>query len=181
MRIILTEEEMALMADYAKRFYEHKGEQTSKKKQFYQGDDPLYPDKKGFTAEFAVHKFFGVEMPDFNPEYTKKDMLLGYKGKELVCDIKSTIYSRKDEGGYYKALTINEGVYNSNLREKEIDAFIGVEVWKDLTTVELHGIISWENFLKHKERFEFNNGGYAPCVPITELMLLSKDFTYLES
>ena len=181
MKIKLTQEDKDWIEDYTQRFYEHKGKETSLKKQPYKGDDPLYPDRKGYTGEYVIHKFFGVEMPDFNPEYTKRDMLLGYKGSRLICDIKTTVYTNYGDSSHCEALTVSQGVFNSNLDERKIDVFIGVQLNKELSIAEIHGVISWEKFLKIQEPFVFKDGGKAPSVPVSELLYLSNDFKYLES
>ena len=180
MKIEITPKDREFITDYAQRFLEHKGVDTSLKTQVGSGD-PLQYDIKGYAGEFVVHKFFGVEMPDFDPYYTKRDMLLEYLKKRYVCDIKTTVYSVQLDGAWTKILSINDRIFQSNLQNKSIDAFIAVEIDKEVTKGEILGIISWETLLKHKKTYTFKNGSQVPCVEIEYLKPLDNNFKYIES
>lgn len=180
MRIEITHLDKEFIVDYAQRFLEHKGVETSLKNQMGKGD-PLQYDIKGYAGEFVMHKFFGVEMPDFDPHYTKRDMLLGFRDKRIVCDIKTTVYTVLLDGVWTKILSINDKIFQSNLQNKWIDAFIAVEIDKEVTYGDVLGIISWESLLKNKKMNTFSNGNKVPCVEITNLKPLSNEFKYIES
>ena len=180
MIIEITREDLDFIKDYAKGVLKHKGVDTSLKFQYGKGE-PLQYDIKGYTGEFVVHKHFGITMPEYNPEYTKKDILLDHNGKQLVCDIKTTVYPAKLLYGWGKILTVGEKIVESNQMDKKIDAFIAVDINKDYTAADILGIISWERFVALKKTHSFSNGGSAPFVPVTELTELTDDFTYLGS
>jgi len=120
MKIYLNQQEVDFVKNYAERFCEHKGKESSDK--YKQGSDTaLAYDIKGYSGEFAVHKHFGVDMPDFNPEYTKRDMVISYGEIQLSCDIKTSIYSKEDEDGVrYKVMGIKPEIFKSNLGSKKI-------------------------------------------------------------
>ncbi len=182
MKYTFTFEEQQFIKDYAERFFKHKGKASSDKYK-RSSSSGLAIDIKGYSGELAVHKFFMVKMPDFNPEYTKKDMLLGFNGTEIVCDIKTSIYSKPDGwGGRYKVMGMANNVYDANKENKKIDAFIAVDMKRDNTEAEILGIILWEDFVKHHERIAVGQkGDIIPCVNIKHLEEMGDYFEYISS
>lgn len=167
----------------------HKGEETSRKEQMG-GKDPIEYVKKGFAGEYAVHIFFDKEMPPFRPVFTVVDMILAREGVEYNCDIKTTIYERGGE----KFLVVKPNLYQRNLdniefnkkvvdpklKKEVIDAYIAVEIDKNGDWAEIHGIISWEKFLKHQETFSFGRDK-SPSVNLKHVRGLQGDLEYVSS
>lgn len=178
----ITQEEQQFIKAYAERFCEYKGEESSEKNK-RGSDTALAYDIKGFSGELAIHKHFLVRMPDFDKRYSKRDMLIGFDDKKLVCDIKTSIYSKGDYwGNRYKVMGIYQGVYNSNIEKKEIDIFIAVEMNWNNTEADILGIISWKQFLKNKEIITFSKSSDTiPCVNIKYLSQIGDEFTYIKS
>ena len=192
-KIVFTQEDKDFILDYAQTVMEHKGEEKSLEKQLGKGK-PIDYVIKGYAGEYAIHKFYGQEMPPFDPHYTKKDIILSKDGKEYVCDIKTSIWWNKDEGGWYKVLTVPQFIINQNkenieknksIQEEEskmevIDAYIAVEVdYKNMDWAEIHGIISWKSFLEHQETHLFKGGKTCPSVAIKHFRYLGDDLEYV--
>lgn len=206
-KIEFTQEDWDFIGDYVDKVMESKGIDASLENQLGKKEPDVY-DRQGYFGEYAIHKFFGVEMPDFIPIPTRKDMVLGYKGKELVCDIKSSIWRKDDGFDKYDVMPVWEQSINYNewmhdLAEKgqttretkkgeeipvvPVDAYIAVKVdWSDKDYrepkwAEIYGIITWEKFLKKQEDFAFPNGNTSPAVNTEEMMYLGNEFEYISS
>lgn len=207
-RMEFSQEDWDFIGEYVDTVMEVKGREESLRNQLGSREPDVY-DRQGYFAEYAIHKYFGIDMPEFDPVPTRQDLVLGYKDMELVCDVKSSIWNKDDGVGRYNVMTVWEKSVNYNkwmhdLAKKgqttrttkkgevipvvPVDAYIAVKVdWSDSEYREpkwadILGIISWENFLENQELFTFPSGKTSPAVAIEHFRFLGKnDFEFISS
>lgn len=161
MVIHLTEIEQQKIRDYAEKFSEHK-----KGKSVKQGSaSGLEYDLLGFTGEYIVHKLFNKP---FQWEFDKKqrfdDIVLLYKDKAIVCDIKSSYTANELRVARWH---IDNPDYGEN-----VDAYILVKVNKEFDGGEVMGIISKKKFREVAQLKMYNTACY--CVNRNKLSNLDE-------
>jgi hypothetical protein len=145
----LTQVEIEKIKDYAQRFLEHK---EGKSVKIGEKDD-LYYDIMGFTGEFLVHKHFGREFEwGFDREQRFDDIVLLYKDKGVVCDVKSSLTDRE--------LRVPKWQIDED-RDRGIDAYILVDLEEDFTGGEIVGIVSKDKFKSLAELKKNNTECYC--------------------
>lgn len=146
--IEITHEEIVKIEYMVRRFNNHK--HTVSKERWIAGEQrgsEFFNRKKGFTGELAVHKYFGLPYQfDFDPHYRKDDIVLGYKGHRVVCDVKAS------EDGVLKVKASNIDIDPEDDVQKKIEqpkALIAVKVFEEMEQwdrCEILGIISIKQF-----------------------------------
>jgi hypothetical protein len=145
----LTQAEIEKIKDYAQRFLEHQEGKSVKQG----GKDDLYYDIMGFTGEYIVHKQFEKEFDwDFDRKQRFDDIVLLYKDRAVVCDIKSSLTDRE--------LRVPRWQIDED-RDRGIDAYILVDLEEDFTGGEIVGIVSKDRFKELAVLKKYNTECYC--------------------
>jgi len=145
----LTQAEQKKIEDYAQRFLEHKKGKSLKQS----SASELEIDLIGFTGEYIVHEYFGKQ---FNWDFDKKqrfdDIVLLYKDKAVVCDIKGS-YSDYE-------LRVPKWQIDED-KDRGIDIYILVSIEEDFSGGDIIGIVSKKVFKKQAVLKKYNSECYC--------------------